>query len=260
MCSSADCTWVPRACARTVPLGDPRRGVQRGTTGPFGDRTQAMSLRVPLGVLACAVLASVSVSKAHAQGSLRAGDLRAGDIVFQDSGSRQGRVIREVTASPWSHVGVVLPHDGSLHVLEAISPVSWTPLADWMHRARGDVLVRRLPRPLRVAEVERLVEVGARMVGRPYDARFEWGETRLYCSELVFLLFERALDMRVVEPQRWRDLDLGPRGRALARRRLGRQPRADGRLVTPSALALADSLTTVDTTGAPTTSTPPLPR
>ena len=31
---------------------------------------------------------------------------------------------------------------------------------------------------------------GDRLVGRPYDARFEWGARRVYCSELVFLVFE----------------------------------------------------------------------
>ncbi|MFK7988939.1 MAG: YiiX/YebB-like N1pC/P60 family cysteine hydrolase [Sandaracinaceae bacterium] len=171
--------------------------------------------------------------------------IRAGDVVFQDSGSAQGRVIREVTGSAWSHVGLVLPHRGSLHVLEAISPVSWTPLATWLDRARGEVLVRRLPTSPSEDQVARMVEVGAAWVGRPYDARFEWGDARLYCSELVFLVFERALGLRLAEPQRWRELDLGARGRALARRRIGRLPPADGPLVTPEALASSPELISV---------------
>lgn len=86
---------------------------------------------------------------------------------------------------------------------------------------------------------------GERLLGRPYDARFEWGDARLYCSELVFLVFSRALGIALVEPQRWRDLELGPRARALARRRLGRLPPPDGEIVTPAALAETDALVTV---------------
>lgn len=163
-------------------------------------------------------------------------DIRPGDVVFQTSRSAQGTVIREVTGSPWTHVGLVLERGGQLAVLEAVSPVRWTPLDDWRRRGGGDVLVRRPETALTRMELSRLQAAGEALVGRAYDARFEWGDARLYCSELVFLVFERAIGLRLVEPQRWRDLELGPRGRALARRRLGRQPDPDGLVVTPAAL------------------------
>ncbi len=171
--------------------------------------------------------------------------LQPGDVVFQDSGSSQSAIIREVTRSPWSHVGVVVPHRGRLEVLEASGTVRWTAFPDWRARARGAVLVRRSRRPLRASDVAALVRVAATLEGRPYDARFEWGDRRIYCSELVYLLYERALGRRLVTPQRWRELRLGPRGEALARRRLGRTPHPNARVVTPAALAEAASLVTV---------------
>ena len=173
-------------------------------------------------------------------------EIRPGDVIFQSSRSRQGTVIREVTGSEWSHVGIVLPHDGELFVLEAVSPVRWTRLETWRrHAIGGRILLRRLDRALSRDDLDALTREGERLLGRPYDARFEWGDTRLYCSELVFLVFSRALGIRLVEPQRWRELELGPRGRALARRRLGRLPPPDAILVTPAALAEAETLVTV---------------
>lgn len=202
-------------------------------------------------VLALALLWPVG---AHAQ-------LRAGDLVFQTSRSAQGRVIREVTGSPWSHVGIVLPRhqelgdgepgdgelgDGELWVLEAVSPVRWTRLDRWRRRGVGGrVAVRRLRRALTEEEIAALRREGERLIGRPYDARFEWGDTRLYCSELVWLLYERALGEQLTTPERWRDLRLTPRARRLARRRLGRLPPPGGLVVTPAALARSPRLAEV---------------
>ncbi|MBX3276336.1 MAG: peptidase [Sandaracinaceae bacterium] len=174
-------------------------------------------------------------------------DVEPGDVVFQRSRSRQAQVIAEVTRSEWTHVGVVLERRGERVVLEAVSPVRWTPFETWRRRGVGGrVLVRRPRAPLDTDALRRMSALGDAWVGRPYDARFEWGEARLYCSELVFLLFERGAGVRLVEPQRWADLSLGPRARRLARQRLGRLPDPDGLLVTPAALATSDALRTIE--------------
>lgn len=179
--------------------------------------------------------------------SVAGAQLRPGDLVFQTSRSRQSRVIRQVTGSPWTHVGVVLPRDGALWVLEAVSPVRWTPLEAWRRRGVGHrIIARRLPRALTPREIEALRREGERLLGRPYDARFEWGDARLYCSELVWMVYERALGERLSVPQRWRELRLGRRARRLARRRLGRLPPPDAVVVTPAALARSPRLVAVD--------------
>ncbi|GAB5540822.1 MAG: YiiX family permuted papain-like enzyme [Sandaracinaceae bacterium] len=195
-----------------------------------------MRLVLLLGLL----LTSVALpSRGHAQ-------LRPGDLVFQTSRSRQSRVIRQVTGSPWTHVGVVLPREGELWVLEAVSPVRWTRLDAWRRRGVGGrVLARRLPRALTADEIDALRREGERLLGRPYDARFEWGDARLYCSELVWMIYERALGEALSVPQRWRELRLGRRARRLARRRLGRLPRPDAIVVTPAALAESPRLVPV---------------
>lgn len=175
--------------------------------------------------------------------STSAADLRAGDLVFHRSTSAQAEVIAEVTGSELTHVGIVLPHDGELAVLEAVQPVKWTSLEGWIARGEsGSLEVRRPREPLSDTDVGALVREGERYLGRPYDARFEWGPHRIYCSELVWLVYERALDRELVTPQTFGDLVLTDAARRLARHRLGRLPRASERIVTPVALAESPAL------------------
>lgn len=160
-----------------------------------------------------------------------------GDLVFQESRSAQSAVIREVTDSRWTHVGVVFERRGALWVLEAVQPVRWTRFDRWRARGvDGDYLLRRPRRALTVSELRALRRAGERHLGGRYDARFEWSDRRMYCSELVWKMYERALDITLVAPARWSDLSLSPRAVALARRRLGRLPPPNARVVTPAAL------------------------
>lgn len=163
--------------------------------------------------------------------------VQPGDVIFHRSRSAQSRVIQEVTGSPWSHVGVVFEREGVLWVLEAVQPVKWTILPEWIRRGRGGEFAIRRPRePLSGEALNTLRETGERFLGRSYDARFEWDERRIYCSELVWLMFDQALGLRLSEPQQWRDLTLSRGARRLARRRLGRLPPSDSFIVTPVAL------------------------
>ncbi|MFK8002891.1 MAG: YiiX/YebB-like N1pC/P60 family cysteine hydrolase [Polyangiales bacterium] len=177
---------------------------------------------------------------AHAQSEE---DVRPGDVVFHRSRSAQSRVIQEVTGSPWTHVGVVFEREGALWVLEAVQPVKWTRLGEWVRRGRGSELAIRRPRAALSGDaLDTLRQSGERFLGRPYDARFEWDERRIYCSELVWLMFEDALGLRLSEPQRWQDLTLSRAARRLARRRLGRLPTPGSLIVTPVALLDSASL------------------
>ena len=162
---------------------------------------------------------------------------RPGDLVFHESRSAQSAIIAEVTGSRWTHVGVVFERRGELWVLEAVEPVRWTRFDRWRERgAGGDYEVRRPRRALSAADLRRLRRAGERHLGRRYDARFEWSDRRMYCSELAWKMYARALHIELVPPARWSDFDLGPAAIALARRRLGRLPAPDALVVTPRAL------------------------
>lgn len=119
-----------------------------------------------------------------------------GDLIFQESRSRQSEMVRALTRSRWTHVGVVF-HDGSgPMVFEAISPTSLTPLSKWIARGRdGDYVVKRLrdaSTRLSPDTKAKLSALGKTWLGRPYDPKFRWDDDALYCSELVHKLFERG--------------------------------------------------------------------
>jgi hypothetical protein len=128
--------------------------------------------------------------------------------------------------------------DGRPFVLEAVQPVKATPLVAWIRRGRaGHFVLMRLARPLQPDERRALRAEAERFLGRDYDPLFEWSDVRIYCSELVWKAFERALGLRLGEPQPWRTLRLtDARVRALAQKRLGHLPDLEAPVITPAAM------------------------
>ena len=69
-------------------------------------------------------------------------NFREGDIVFQTSGSGQSLAIQLATHSPYSHCGILIEKNGQLLVFEAVQPVKFTPIDQWIKRAIiGSLLV-----------------------------------------------------------------------------------------------------------------------
>lgn len=195
--------------------------------------------RIP--VLVWPVVLALAVS-----GRTRAAEpaLQDGDLVFETSSSAQSAAIQWATSSPWSHVGIVAVDRNGVAVIEALGKVTRTPWAAWRRRARrgGELLVLRprLPREARAAAAARARD----FLGKPYDARFGWGDDRIYCSELVVKAYERAAGISLGRRERLGDLRLLGIESAAERRWGGPIPR-DLRLVTPASLAADGRLGTV---------------
>ncbi|MFZ5469132.1 MAG: YiiX/YebB-like N1pC/P60 family cysteine hydrolase, partial [Myxococcota bacterium] len=161
--------------------------------------------------------------------------LQMGDIVFHTSRSAQSKAIQLATHSPYSHVGVVEVATDGVFVIEAVQPVSRTPWEKWRRRGEGGkVMVMRAA--LDEAARRRVVSVARAWVGQPYDARFEWGDEALYCSELVHKAFGRGAGVALGKLQRLGELDLAP-VRAAARARYGGDVPEALLLVTPASIA-----------------------
>jgi len=138
--------------------------------------------------------------------------LATGDLVFHRSTSRQAEAIALATKSAYTHVGVIFVDGDEVRVLEAVEPVQLTPLSSWLSRsADGQVLVRRLARPEAISpQVERdMRALAQRWLGVHYDLHFEWSDATLYCSELVYKLYERTAAIQVGELATLGDFDLG---------------------------------------------------
>ena len=175
---------------------------------------------------------------------------RSGDIVFQTSRSSQSLAIQLATKSQYSHMGIVYVRDGEPLVFEAIQPVKLTPLRAWIERGEKEHFVAKRLRDadarLTPATLERMLATGEQFTGKDYDLYFEWSDERIYCSELVWKVFERGAGIRLGEQQTIADFDLSnPAVQAKIKERYGEQVPLNEVVVSPVAIFDAADLVTV---------------
>ena len=136
----------------------------------------------------------------------------SGDIVFHTSKSAQSECLQRIMNSPYTHMGLIYVRDGEPFVYEAVGPVKLTSLDEWVSRgAKGRYVVKRLREADTLLSDEALTtmrNVGERFSGRPYDPYFQWSDELVYCSELVWKIYEEALGIEVGERQFFSDFDL----------------------------------------------------
>lgn len=134
-------------------------------------------------------------------------------------------------------MGIVFRVGQRWQVLEAVQPVRSTPLDAWIARGEGRrFVVKRLRnRILTRDEQATLRRIGDTFVGRPYDLAFGWSDTHLYCSELVYKVYQRALGVAIgrLEPLRSFHLE-HPEVKPLLQRRYGNRVPLDEPVVSPA--------------------------
>jgi hypothetical protein len=166
--------------------------------------------------------------------------LRDGDIIFHESRSSQSRAIQLATGSRYSHMGILYENNGRWYVYEAVQPVKLTPLRDWIARGKDrHFVVKRLAdrSALTPAALKRMRVAGEAYRGKGYDLYFEWSNTRIYCSELVWKIYKQGAGIEIGRLQRLREFDLShPAVRAKMRERYGNRIPRDEPVISPSAM------------------------
>jgi hypothetical protein len=147
-------------------------------------------------------------------------------------------------------MGIVFLRNGSPHVYEAIKTVQYTPFRKWVDRGEGGhYVVKRLreaDRILTSQAVKRLRQASAKFQGKPYDSYFEWSDKRIYCSELVWKIYDRGIGIRVGRLQKIRDLDLSyPIVKTKIKERYGNKVPMDETVISPGKMFTSDLLVTV---------------
>lgn len=133
-----------------------------------------------------------------------------GDIVFQILPSGQGKAIQLATHSKYTHCGIVFKEGNQFYVYEAISPVSKTPLKEWIDRGDHDhVLIKRLKDKNRLhpKETEAMKILSKSFLNKDYDLAFNWSDERIYCSELVWKAYKKA-GIELCTLKKLKDFDL----------------------------------------------------
>jgi len=139
-------------------------------------------------------------------------DVKNGDLIFQTSLSRQSKAIQLATKSKYSHCGIIFSDKGQFYVFEAIQPVKTTPLDKWIARGKdGHYVIKRLKKADQLLTAETLQKMkreGEMFIGKNYDLTFEWSDDKLYCSELIWKIYQRAIGIEIGKLQKLSDFDL----------------------------------------------------
>ena len=177
-------------------------------------------------------------------------DFRDGDLIFHTSRSAQSEALKRAMGSKYTHMGVIFLKNGEPFVYEAVGPVKWTPVDEWIERGLdGRYVVKRLADAKKVLSPEAISElkrVGQKYRGKPYDLYFEWSDSRIYCSELVWKMYKKALNIEVGDLQRFRDFNLSdPLVAAKLKERFGDNVPSDELVISPASMFRSKALVMV---------------
>ena len=172
-----------------------------------------------------------------------------GDIIFQSSQSNQSKAIEQATNSPYSHVGIIFIKNGKPYVFEAASKVIYTPLDKWINRGKNKkyVIKRLKNHPLSQQEITSLKQVAHKFENKPYDIWFGWDDKYIYCSELVWKIYNRALKLKIGQLQTIKDFNLSsPAVKQKLKERYGNNIPYQETVISPVAIFNSPLLSTVD--------------
>ena len=178
------------------------------------------------------------------------GKIQNGDIIFQTSLSRQSKAIQVATHSKYSHCGIIYKDGDSYYVLEAIQPVKKTPLDKWIARGEnGKFVIKRLKNAdqiLTIGTLQKMKQVGESFIGKNYDLTFEWTDEKIYCSELIWKVYQRSTGLEVGKLQRLIDFDLTNKVvKKKMTERYGDKIPLNETVISPSSIFESELLTTV---------------
>jgi hypothetical protein len=118
-----------------------------------------------------------------------------GDIIFQALPTEQCEAIKLATHSRFSHCGMIWEINHIYFVYEAVGPVVYTPLNEWISDGVDSAYaVKRVKfaNKYRTAEMEqKMKDMMDSFLGVKYDMKFEPSDEKMYCSEIVWKLYRR---------------------------------------------------------------------
>jgi len=131
-----------------------------------------------------------------------------GDVIFHTSLSSQSQHIQDATNSNLSHVGIIYMRDGKPYVFEAVEPVKITPLDEWINRGKDKKYkVYRSVTPLSKTDINKMYEYCVKQEGKHYDTKFQWDDSKIYCSELVWYAYN-SIGIQLSTPKTFGDFEI----------------------------------------------------
>ncbi|HPY80250.1 MAG TPA: YiiX family permuted papain-like enzyme [Bacteroidales bacterium] len=176
--------------------------------------------------------------------------IQNGDLIFQTSLSGQSKAIQLATNSKYSHCGIIFIDNDEYYVFEAIQPVKSTQLDKWIARGKdGHYVIKRLKNADQVLNSETLKKMkqeGEKFKGKNYDLTFEWSDDKIYCSELIWKIYQRATGIEIGQLQKLGDFDLtSEEVKEKLKERYGDNIATDEIVISPIAIFNSELLKTV---------------
>ncbi|HVD98604.1 MAG TPA: YiiX family permuted papain-like enzyme [Cytophagaceae bacterium] len=177
--------------------------------------------------------------------------LKDGDIIFQSSEFGQGKAIQLATHSKYTHCGIVFKENNTYMVYEAVQPVKKTPIDKWILNSSDDhrYFVKRLKDTeiLTPTVIAKMKDRYKQFEGKNYDLYFGWSDERIYCSELVWKIYQNATGLEIGALQKLKDFDLSnPIVQLKLRERYGDKIPYEEKVISPSAIYASELLVTVE--------------
>ena len=173
---------------------------------------------------------------------------QTGDIIFHVSKSLQSLGIQKATKSRYSHMGLIVNRNGKAWVLEAVQPVKYTALQQWIDRGvERHYVVKRFKTNLTVQQKQQLIKNAEQYLGQPYDLYFEWDNRALYCSEIVWKAYHDALGIELAPLSKLKQFDLSSSEvKQLMQQRYGQNIPLNETVIAPQAIFASTALVEVD--------------
>lgn len=192
----------------------------------------------------------IEASQKEAQKLIGQNVLRDGDLIFNTSLSRQSKAIQMATKSKYSHCGIIYKSNGRYYVFEAVQPVKLTPLDKWIARGENrEYVIKRLKDSENVLTrdaLERMHQIGKGFIGKNYDLTFEWSDDKIYCSELIWKVYQRATGIELGKPEKLKDFDLSNEiVQTKMRERYGNDIPLNETVISPKAIFESELLETI---------------
>ncbi len=177
-------------------------------------------------------------------------EIKNGDLIFQTSLSRQSKAIQLATKSKYSHCGLIYKEGNKFYVFEAVQPVKRTPLDKWIARGQdGKYVIKRLKNAdqfLTPEALRKMKQVGNQFNGKNYDLTFEWSDDKMYCSELIWKIYQRATGIEIGKLDKLSDFDLTNEAvKQKVKERYGDKIPTNEIVISPAAIFDSELLTTV---------------
>lgn len=156
-----------------------------------------------------------------------------GDIIFQTTSGQTGKAIQLATHSEFNHCGVLFFENKEWVVYEAVQPVRKTSLSDFNSRGKG--VIKRIENKIFSKEdIQKLKTLFKKYENKDYDDAFNWSDERIYCSELVYKLYNNGLQIELCKPRKLNDFDLShPLVKAKLKEKYGNKIPVDEPMVSP---------------------------